>query len=79
MIDVRNAISNILDRYTLGEVVEVTLRKMKRDHAILPFAPEAAEPERSGRRVLDPAQGFLSQLALPSLAGDEGAPLPPEE
>jgi Rrf2 family protein len=38
MLDVRNAISNILDRYTLAQTVEVTLRKIRRDGAPLPFA-----------------------------------------
>ena len=38
MQDVRNAISNILDRFTLADVVEVTLRKMRRDRVPLPFA-----------------------------------------
>ena|SRR2546425_3782030 len=38
MLDVRNAISNILDRYTLAQTVEVTLRKIRRDRAPLPFA-----------------------------------------
>src|SRR5262245_43251097 len=28
MLDVRNSIANILDRYSLGQVVEVTLRKL---------------------------------------------------
>lgn len=37
MLDVRNAIANILDRYTLGQTVEVTLRKIRRDGAPLPF------------------------------------------
>lgn len=37
MIDVRNAIANILDRYTLAQVVEVTLRKMRRDQVRVPF------------------------------------------
>ncbi|MEY5024997.1 MAG: hypothetical protein RLZZ244_525 [Verrucomicrobiota bacterium] len=70
MIDVRNAISNILDRYTLGEVVEVTLRKMKRDNATIPFMPEPSRAEASGRRIADPAQGFLSQLGIQSTLGD---------
>ena len=30
MLDVRNAITGILDRYTIADVVEVTLRKMRR-------------------------------------------------
>lgn len=33
MIDVRNAIANILDRYSLDDVVEVTLRKIRREGA----------------------------------------------
>jgi Rrf2 family protein len=37
MLDVRNAISHILDRYTLADTVEVTLRKLRRDKAPLPF------------------------------------------
>src|SRR5947209_1914314 len=38
MLDVRNAIARILDRHTLAQVVEVTLRKMRRDNVNLPFA-----------------------------------------
>jgi Rrf2 family protein len=38
MLDVRNAIANILDRYTLEDVVEVTTRKLKRDRVPLPFS-----------------------------------------
>jgi Rrf2 family protein len=38
MLDVRNAIADILDRYTLGDVVEITLRKLKRDRLSSPFA-----------------------------------------
>ena len=41
MLDVRNAIAGILDRYTLADVVEVTLRKLRRDQIPLPFSPEA--------------------------------------
>jgi len=37
MIDVRNAIANVLDRYTLADVVGVTLRKMRRDQVPVPF------------------------------------------
>jgi Rrf2 family protein len=66
MIDVRNAISNILDKYTLGQVVDVTLRKMKHDNAVLPFSPQPKPAQPIGRRIADPAQGFLSQLGLQS-------------
>jgi Rrf2 family protein len=67
MVDVRNAISDILDRYTLGDVVDVTLRKMRQDNATLPFMPEPAPCARPGRRIADPAQGFLSQLGIRSV------------
>jgi Rrf2 family protein len=37
MFDVRNAVSTILDRYTLAEIVEITLRKYRRDKVTPPF------------------------------------------
>ncbi|MBV9130002.1 MAG: Rrf2 family transcriptional regulator [Verrucomicrobia bacterium] len=37
MLDVRNAISNILDRYTLADVVEITMRKLRKDKVTHPF------------------------------------------
>jgi Rrf2 family protein len=64
MIDVRNAISNILDRHTLSEVVNVTLQKMKRDNVPLPFQTESGKTNKTGRRVADPADGFLSQIGI---------------
>lgn len=69
MIDVRNAIANILDRYTIAQVVEVTIRKMRRDGIVPPFSPDGALKEKgdSARRKADPADGFLaglSQLAI---------------
>jgi rrf2 family protein (putative transcriptional regulator) len=61
MFDVRNAISTILDRYTLADIVEITLRKYRRDkvtppflHRSIPFAsplPQRREPLRSKRRA----------------------------
>ena len=65
MIDVRNAIANILDRYTVAQVVEVTLRKMRRDGIAPPFAiassaPGGATPHRG---KADPADGFLAGLS----------------
>jgi Rrf2 family protein len=62
MIDVRNAIADILDKYTLQDVV-VTLRKMRRDKAPLPFAVEVGA-EGPRRRVADPAAGFLNALGI---------------
>jgi Rrf2 family protein len=40
MLDVRNSIADILDRYTLSQVVEITLRKLRRDNLPIPFAPQ---------------------------------------
>lgn len=77
MLDVRNAIAGILDRYTLADVVEVTLRKLRRDAVPLPFSAEAeaaASPHRlparharklarrAGGARLDEAEGVLHQL-----------------
>ena len=70
MLDVRNAIAGILDRYTLADVVEVTLRKLRRDKLPLPFStPARAErvPRAAGRvrplhPRLDPVEGLLSNL-----------------
>jgi hypothetical protein len=64
MIDVRNAIANILDRYTLGQVVDVTLSKMKRDNVPLPFAAPKEEAQKPRLRVADPAAGFLNALGI---------------
>lgn len=51
MLDVRNAIAGILDRYSLADVVEVTLRKLRRDSLPLPFAaprnPVRGKPVKS--------------------------------
>ncbi len=78
MLDVRNAIAGILDRYTLADVVEVTLRKLRRDDMPLPFSPEADAaatspvrgPARHARKLarrasgarLDETEGVLHQL-----------------
>ncbi|MDB6070451.1 MAG: cymR 1 [Verrucomicrobiales bacterium] len=69
MIDVRNAIANILDRYSLADVVTVTLRKMERDGLVPVIAPvkktgktrvAAALPLKP--RYADPNDGFLAGL-----------------
>lgn len=64
MIDVRNAIANILDRYTLEQVVEVTMRKMRRDGVAPPFASleEEKSSTKTSRMKADPADGFLASL-----------------
>lgn len=77
MIDVRNAIAQILDRYTLDDVVSVTMRKMQRDGVDLPFDSEDEKATRrnAARRVTrpvrvkhaNPLDGFLA-LVAPKLA-----------
>ncbi len=74
MLDVRNAIAGILDRYTVADVVDVTTRKMKRDGIPLPFstdrAPAATGATRSrpsrtrarDPRPVTPVEGLLSNL-----------------
>jgi Rrf2 family protein len=61
MFDVRNAISTVLDRYTLADIVEITLRKYRRDKVTSPFLhrsipltsvlPQKKEALRSKRRA----------------------------
>ncbi|HWL17198.1 MAG TPA: Rrf2 family transcriptional regulator [Opitutus sp.] len=51
MLDVRNAIANILDRYTLADVVEITLRKLRRDQVPLPFSAEAEAAATTNPRL----------------------------
>ena len=58
MIDVRNAIANILDRYTLEHVVEVTLRKQELECA----TQSKAKKKTAKSRHADPADGFLAAL-----------------
>ena len=59
MLDVRNAITNILDRYTLADVVEVTVRKLRKNKMPLPFSlealtPKPALPAKAGGRAKRP-------------------------
>jgi Rrf2 family protein len=76
MLDVRNAISGILDRYTLADVVGVTVEKLRRGNLPLPFSEEAASArlgrlslrrassarKRGGRRPINEAEGVLHRL-----------------
>ncbi len=57
MIDVRNAIANILDRYTLDHVVEVTLRKQE-----IESTAGKSRKKPAKNRHADPADGFLAAL-----------------
>ncbi|MES2659613.1 MAG: Rrf2 family transcriptional regulator [Verrucomicrobiota bacterium] len=65
MIDVRNAIAGILDRYSIAQVVEVTLRKMRRDGVLPPFASDVEQSKgaEGTKSKADPADGFLAGLS----------------
>lgn len=79
MLDVRNAIARILDRYVLADVVGITLRKMRRDGVPIPFmVGQLLErpPARKGRPALvaeKPAGGFLAELAQGKVPAKTGA------
>jgi Rrf2 family protein len=71
MLDVRNAITGILDRHTLADVVEVTLRTMRRNGVPLPFAAPPRSSLLNGTHAADngsapfrlqPAEGLISNL-----------------
>ncbi len=70
MLDVRNAIASILDRYTLADVVDVTTRKMVRDGVPLPFsatkepalARKTKTPNKARTAVTSPTEGVIHQL-----------------
>lgn len=72
MLDVRNAIAGILDRYSLADIVEVTLRKMRRDGVPLPFGqPSPLAAPAGGRRrklraaravSLEPVEGLINNV-----------------
>jgi len=61
MFDVRNAITAVLDRFTLADIVEITLRKYRRDKVAPPFLhrsisltsvlPQKTDELRSKRRA----------------------------
>ena len=70
MLDVRNAIAAILDRYTLADVVEVTTRSLVRDGLPLPFSVplDTAKPRKARgagtnpAKRLSPTEGVIHQL-----------------
>jgi Rrf2 family protein len=68
MLDVRNAISTLLDRFTLADIVGITLRKYRRDkvtppflHRSIPLAsvlPREGEPPIRSRRKVEAFKQF---------------------
>ena len=74
MLDVRNAIAKILDRYTLAEIVEITLRKLRRDKVtplflqpsmrLASILPPAVSPLGRGRPKLKTQAGILETAEI---------------
>jgi hypothetical protein len=70
MLDVRNAIAAILDRYTLADVVEVTTRKLITSGLPLPYTTpvettsgrQKARQGKSRSSVNNPTEGVIHQL-----------------
>ncbi len=70
MLDVRNAIAAILDRYTLADVVDVTTRKLLASGFSLPFSNSINVPasrskkplRRSKATITSPTEGVIHQL-----------------
>ncbi len=73
MFDVRNAISTILDRYTLADIVGITLRKYRRDKVTPPFLqrsiPLASILSKEGE---PPIRGKSRVEKLKQLSGSRG-------
>ena len=76
MFDVRNAISTVLDRFTLADIVDITLRKYRRDKVTPPFLhrsiPLTAILSREGRPPIR-SRGKLE--ALKQFSASRGSPL----
>jgi Rrf2 family protein len=74
MFDVRNAISTILDRFTLADIVEITLRKYRRDKVTPPFlhrsVPLASILSKQGE---PPIRGRSRVEALKQFSGPRGS------
>ena len=74
MFDVRNAITAVLDRFTLADIVEITLRKYRRDKVTPPFLhrsiPLASILSKEGE---PPIRGKSRVEALKQLSGSRGS------
>ena len=75
MLDLRNAIARLLDRYTLADIVQITLRKLRRDKITPAFIPSSVGLQsvlsgkgtplllRGHRKLPAPRQGPGKRLA----------------
>lgn len=76
MFDVRNAISTILDRYTLADIVEITLRKYQRDKITPPFLHRAISlASILSKQAESPVRGKRKVEALKQISGSRGSQL----
>src|SRR5204863_7324833 len=74
MFDARNAISTILDRYTLADIVAITLRKYRRDKITPPFLHRSiALASILSREGEPPVRGKSSVEALKHFSGSHGS------
>jgi len=74
MFDVRNAISTVLDRFTLADIVQITLRKYRRDKVTPPFLdrsiPLTSILSKAGE---PPIRGKSRVEALKQFSGSRGS------
>jgi Rrf2 family protein len=74
MFDVRNAISTILDRYTLADIVAITLRKYRRDKITPPFLHRSiALASILSKEGEPPVRGKSRVEALKHFSGSHGS------
>jgi len=84
MFDVRNAISTILDRHTLADIVEITLRKYRRDKITPPFLhrsvalasilPKEGEQPSRGKSTVEAQKHFSGSQGSQSYNGRAKGP-----
>ena len=73
MFDVRNAISTILDRYTLADIVEITLRKYRRDKITPPFLHRSSPPTSVLREIPEPLRSKRRAAIRHYFSGSRGS------
>ena len=74
MFDVRNVISTILDRYTLADIVEITLRKYRRDKVTPPFLHRSTSLAAVFAEKPDPLRSKRGAAARNHFSGSRGIP-----
>jgi Rrf2 family protein len=74
MFDVRNAIAAVLDRFTLADIVEITLRKYRRDKVAPPFLDRSIPVAPMLFKGNDlSAQGGSKVASLKQFSGSRGS------